>query len=230
MPSVRRRPRPSRGCRRRTGTSRRGARFRLTPASDEGDASSATGDAAQAPACRSTAAAVTPPSVVPGNAAGVPADEAVQARRDRDPLEERAVVAAVDGELGDASCPRRRPARRSCVSGIGRPGLRAEHELAALDEEDPGPAAAAGIDEGDDDGAEDVVGVAVLGDDAGRPPRARRLRSHVGALELPTCRRKLSGIGSGSSVVVVDQHVRSGSRSTISCSSSPAPSLYAANS
>ena len=151
--------------------------------------------------------------LVPGDAAGVPADEAV--RRDARTAtrsSERAGRRSRRRRARRRGCPRRRPAPGLAASGAGVPGLRAEHELAALDEEDPGPAAAAAGRRGRaTTRAEDVVGVAAAVDDPVDLLERRRFRSQLRALELGArCARKLSGTGSVLPVVVVDQHVHLG--------------------
>src|SRR6266478_5743840 len=92
---------------------------------------------------------------LPGDAAGVPADEAMRGDECGDALEEGAVVAAVDHELSDAIAA---VDDRDLHAGLSvrSAGLRAEHELARLGEEDPGPGAAAALDERADDLAQEV--------------------------------------------------------------------------
>src|SRR4051794_40891540 len=113
------------------------------------------------------AATTTQASRFPGLAAGVPADEAVTGDENGDALEEHAVFLGrvVDCELGDAvALPGHGNARAARL--VGRPGLRAERELAVLEEEDAGPGVAGFVVQGVDDLAKDVVRVATAVEDA----------------------------------------------------------------
>ncbi len=101
--------------------------------------------------------------LVPGDAARVPTDEAPLRDEIRDALEELRVAAAVRGELGNAGAEvddrRLRPRRRRRGAR-----LRAQNELVAFDEEDPGPGGRASLDELAYDSAKDLVGLALAGD------------------------------------------------------------------
>ena len=75
-----------------------------------------------------------------------------------------ASVRALDRELGDPfALPRDGDGRAR--RGVRLAGFRAEHEPAALDEEDPRPGIARLLVEGGDDGPKDIVGVAAAVDD-----------------------------------------------------------------
>src|SRR5436190_4986937 len=110
----------------------------------------------------------------------------------RDALEESGVVAAVDDELGDA---RRLVDNRDLEpeAGVRLPRLRAENEFAVLCKQDPGPRAAAVLDEHRDDAPEHVVHVTAVVDD----PFDRLERGGVHRSNAATWSRNESGTGSG---------------------------------
>ena len=112
-----------------------------------------------------------------GIAAGVPADQAVRGDQLGDALEERR-----SSQPSATSSATRSPwnTTGTCVARLGTrlAGLGPEDELAVLDEEDPGPRAAAVGDERVDDRAQDVVRVAAAVED---PLDRLERRAHGGS-------------------------------------------------
>src|SRR4051812_16977129 len=114
----------------------------------------------------STGRAASRSSGVPGFAASVPADKAVTGDEVGDALEENAVFlgCVADTELSDPlALPRHRERRERRLRSCAR--VRAELELAFLDEGKADPRVAGVRVERIDDLAQNIVGVAALADD-----------------------------------------------------------------